>query len=163
VPLVFSQPGRLAPTRVDVPVGTIDLAPTLCAWCGVAPAATFRGRDLGPSLAGASLSPTPLLAFGNFWGPPLESVREPEWKLIESTMSAGRTLQLFRADEDPRELRDRANSDVDARDRLSSDLALLRRVLAARARVGPPVRPTADERERLRGMGYVGGEDDDGR
>jgi arylsulfatase A-like enzyme len=37
VPLILRQAGRLAPSRIDAPVGHVDLGPTLLAWCGIPP------------------------------------------------------------------------------------------------------------------------------
>lgn len=160
VPWILAQPGRLVPRRVPETVGTIDLAPTLAAWCGVPASPSFRGRDLAPALRGEALPPSALLAFGNFWGPPLESLRSDGWKWIEHRADAARPPELFHVVDDPRESVNRAATERSRAEQLERDLELLRRVLAGRAKLGPPVQPSAEERRRLQGMGYVGAEDD---
>jgi arylsulfatase A-like enzyme len=46
VPLIVRGPGFPAGTVIDDPVGTIDLAPTALAACGVQPTAAMEGRPL---------------------------------------------------------------------------------------------------------------------
>ncbi len=56
VPLLMRWPGRIAPAkRVAVPVGLIDLFPTLCAVAGVSAPATCDGQSLLPVLDGGRL------------------------------------------------------------------------------------------------------------
>ena len=56
VPLIFFSFGPpadgagLTPHRVAVPVGLVDVAPTILALGGILPSAKMRGRDLGPWL-----------------------------------------------------------------------------------------------------------------
>ena len=163
VPVILRQPGRIAARAVDAPVGTVELAPTLLAFCGLDVPEGFRGRDLGPALAGGALAPHALLAHGNFWGEPHASLREPEWKLIERPQAGSTRRELYRWTEDPRERTDLAEADPVTRERLEADLRLLRDWVRSRAFRAPRVVPTAEERERLRSSGYVGGEDDDER
>ncbi|MBI5362517.1 MAG: sulfatase [Planctomycetes bacterium] len=166
VPMLLRQKGRIAARVVEGPVGTIDLAPTVCGLAGVPPSPDFRGRDLSPALAGSALSPHSLCAFGNFWGAPHASLRTAEWKLIERPGggAGGSTVsELYRWTEDAREKVDRAASEPAARARLAEDLALLRKVFVGRARQGPRVRMSPEQRERLKNNGYVGGGDEDER
>lgn len=51
VPLWIDVPG-VAPRRVTAPVESVDIAPTLLALVGLAPAPSMRGDDLRPYLAG---------------------------------------------------------------------------------------------------------------
>lgn len=166
VPMLLRQKGRIAARVIDDAVGTIDLAPTICGLAGVAPPPDFRGRDLGPVLAGDALSPLSLCAFGNFWGAPHASLRTAEWKLIERPDGAaggGARSELYHWTQDARETSDRAATEPATRARLAEDLALLRKLFAGRARTGPRVRMSPEQRDRLRNNGYVGAGDEDER
>ncbi|MET0793539.1 MAG: sulfatase-like hydrolase/transferase, partial [Polyangiaceae bacterium] len=52
VPLIISAPGALGPRRVQEPVQTIDLLPTVLTALDIPRPPRLRGRDLGPLLAG---------------------------------------------------------------------------------------------------------------
>jgi hypothetical protein len=52
VPLIISAPGLIAPARVETPVQTIDLLPTVLSALDIPRPARLRGADLGPILAG---------------------------------------------------------------------------------------------------------------
>jgi uncharacterized sulfatase len=69
VPLMFRVPGSAPCMRDDV-VQLIDLAPTVTALFGVAPAASWQGRSLVPALACGALPAMPAYA---------EMLPAPEW------------------------------------------------------------------------------------
>ncbi|HEY0195629.1 MAG TPA: sulfatase-like hydrolase/transferase, partial [Kofleriaceae bacterium] len=69
VPLMFRVPGG-PPQRRDDVVQLLDLAPTVAALFGVAPAASWQGRSLVPALAGKPLPPRPAFS---------EMLPAPEW------------------------------------------------------------------------------------
>jgi len=69
VPLMFRVPGGPPCMRDDV-VQLIDLAPTITALFGVAPAPTWQGRSLVPALACKPLDPRPAFS---------ELLPAPEW------------------------------------------------------------------------------------
>jgi arylsulfatase A-like enzyme len=53
VPLIFRQPGRIpAETTPALPVGSIDLMPTVLKLCGIEPPESCEGRDLSPFVLG---------------------------------------------------------------------------------------------------------------
>ena len=158
VPLAFVQPGRVAPKRFAEAVSHLDVAPTLLAWCGLPPCPSFRGRDLSKALAGSGSmpAPAPMIAFGNFWGPPLSALRRDEQKLVRHP--DGRR-ELYRWSTDPREGRDLSSTEAALADGLGMELAT---ALAAAARgrtAGPPVSLTSEQARRLSAVGYVGGDD----
>lgn len=167
VPLIVSFPPRVAPRRVSTAVGTIDVAPTLCALASVEPGSAFRGHDLLGGPAGAEPSAAPLLAFGNFWGPPRESLRAGPWKLIASPPAKGATeerFELYEWTRDPRERDERCASERERCGALRTDLELLRDLLAARASRGAKPVLSPEEARRLDQLGYPGGDGDgDGR
>jgi arylsulfatase A-like enzyme len=162
VPLILRQKGRIAPRVVPTPVGHIDLAPTLCAWCQVSPAQTFTGRDLNTSLQGGFAAAGHWIAHGNFWGPPLSSVRDAEFQLIvrPPAKGAGERRELYRWTEDPGEHRDLAGTEPEVSARLAAELLRLERECARSGCVpGPRVDLSGSEFERLKGLGYAGRED----
>jgi len=107
VPLLVSAPGVAAGRRDTRNVGLIDLAPTLCALAQTRSPSSFRGRALvdvrgQPANEHASMQ----LAFGNFWGPPLASLRDDQHKLIVHPRSDGKAAELFEWRADRSELAD---------------------------------------------------------
>ncbi|MCY2961728.1 MAG: sulfatase [Planctomycetota bacterium] len=156
VPLVIRAPG-LPPRGVDEPVGLMDVAPTVCALAGLAPPPSFRGRDLASALRdGTPLPPLAgLAAYGNFWGPAIESWREARWKRIDG----GAAPLLFDWIADPRERDERAAAEpaILAASRAACQ-AFLAELGAVPARRGAAVRPDSKARERLESVGYTGGE-----
>ncbi len=155
VPLVLRAQG-IAPRRIAEPVGSIDVAPTLCRLAGIAPAPTFRGRDLADALrTGAAWPAFPgLAAYGNFWGDALESWRDARWKRIDV---GGHSL-LFDWNADPGEHEDRAAAEPDAlAESRARSAAWLHSIDAVPPRIGPAVRADSAAIERLSGVGYTGG------
>ncbi|HET9620402.1 MAG TPA: sulfatase-like hydrolase/transferase [Kofleriaceae bacterium] len=69
VPLIFRVPGAAPAVRHDV-VQLLDLAPTITALFGVAPAASWQGRSLVPAIAGKELPAKPAFS---------EMLPAPEW------------------------------------------------------------------------------------
>ena len=69
VPLLVRVPGGAPCSRDDV-VQLVDVAPTVAALVGVAPAASWQGRSLAPALACQPLPPQPAFA---------ELLAAPEW------------------------------------------------------------------------------------
>ncbi len=104
VPLMISAPG-LDPQRVDAPVSTLDVTPTLGALAGVPMddiAPWTDGEDLTPLATGAErTSPVAMeyAAEGSY--APLVSLRYGKWKYNRCALDPD---QLFNLDEDPHEL-----------------------------------------------------------
>lgn len=162
VPLILRQKGRIAPRVVTQPVAHIDVAPTLCALGQVPPAPSFTGRDLSPLLKGEAVRPEPSIAYGNFWGRPLSSLRDGEFKLIVRPAQGGSAekRELYRWTTDPRELHDLQVSEPEISARLAAQLARLERDFARSGYgAGPKVDLSDPEFQRLKSLGYAGGED----
>ena len=153
VPLLIHFPGgRDAGTAVDAPVSLVDLLPLVAGEVGVPVPAGVEGVPVGRRdlvLAESFRDAHWIRTHGaRFDRELVAGIRWP-WKLIVSNRGTG---DLYRLDEDPGELRNRAGD--------AEELDLHRVVDAARARlVRPPAAaPTGvDSRtlDRLRELGYV--------
>jgi arylsulfatase A-like enzyme len=123
-PLLFSMPGTLPSGAVcPVPASGVDLAPTLLAFAGIAPAWTMHGRDLGPLLRNPAADwPHPVLLMNTHsrYGadtaviPSQKSARPdrvPWWVLLRQgrfkyirTMVENEPEELYDLEADPGEL-----------------------------------------------------------
>lgn len=116
VPLIWSSPDLVVPSRVDAPVEIIDIATTLLAALGIPRDARMRGDDLGPLLAGHA-EPRPAAAFSEI--DDARMVTDGRYKAICPRRGECR---LFDLQNDPAE-----REDLDEPERL----AALRSLLAA--------------------------------
>jgi choline-sulfatase len=109
VPLMMSVPSAMSGARIDMPVSTLDLLPTLGALAH-ADIGQFEtdldGEDLLPVLAGRSTR-KPVFAEYAAEGSiaPMVMVRDGDWKLVHSKPDA---VQLFNLASDPDERDNRA-------------------------------------------------------
>ncbi|MBF9029687.1 choline-sulfatase [Rhodobacterales bacterium HKCCE3408] len=105
VPLMVAAPG-MAPGRIDTPVSTIDVTPTLAALAGVSMeevAPWTEGVDLAPVAGGATRGPVAMEYAAEASISPLVALREGKWKY---TNCAKDPEQLFDLEADPQELND---------------------------------------------------------
>ena len=111
VPLMVAAPG-LEPGRVDAPVSTLDLCPTLCELAGVSMAEVAPWTD-GVSLLGRGegRGPVPMEYAAEGSVAPMVSLRDGRWKM---TRAPGDPDQLFDLLADPHELRDLAGDPAQA-------------------------------------------------
>jgi len=162
VPLAILVPGRTTRADVRAVVSSIDVAPTLLELVGVPVPERFEGRSFGALLDQAG---------GRSWLP---------WSAGESDVERAAFVELDREESPHRraaitrdakliETRDGARSlwrlDDDGVERAASagaaDAAVERALADGRALAdskrtnAPPARLTADERERLRALGYL--------
>lgn len=136
VPLLISLPGA-PPSRVEVPVSGLDVAPTVLDWAGVAIPEGFRGQSL--------LEPRPRERHGVVFGErlpaaiermggPAAFVREGDWKLVLSDAGP----ELYDLAGDPEEERNVAAANP-----------VRVRYLESRFRELVPPEPDADTPEKL--------------
>ncbi len=107
VPLMIAAPG-LAPGRVETPVSTIDLCPTLCDLAGVSMADVMPWTDgvsLVPVAAGAERGPVPMEYAAEASEAPMVALRDGRWKYVRCAIDPE---MLFDLEADPRELRNLA-------------------------------------------------------
>lgn len=164
VPLIVRGPGIAAGSRLENPVGLVDLYPTLLDLAGVeAPAdAEISGRSFAAALSGGpedaarpvyAESLIPRLRFG--WGE-LRVVREGPWKLIQAPRP-----ELYDLAADPGEERNLLESQPTAEPRRKlRELQAALDAVAARERMASadPASGMDPERlEKLRALGYLGG------
>lgn len=152
VPLIVSAPGRLPPQRLDTPVRTADIAPTLLDLAGAPAQPELDGIDLTPDLRrGAAPSPPPAYSESYFaavtygWAP-LKAMRDATTKRID-----GARAETFDLAADPHEQSPLA--DAAARG------ARLESLLATVPEPPPPAAgdaPSAAAVARLRSLGYLG-------
>ncbi|HUS55815.1 MAG TPA: choline-sulfatase [Thermohalobaculum sp.] len=119
VPLMIAAPG-LAPRRVDTPVSTVDVAPTLADLAGVSMDEIMPWTD-GESLlalanGGARTTPVAIEYAAEGSNAPMVSLRYGKWKYNRCLLDPE---QLFDLGADPRELRNLA-SDGDYRETLET-------------------------------------------
>ena len=154
VPLLLRAPG-LASGRVATSVGQIDLAPSLFELCDLPSSPAAMGSSLVPLVGRPQALDRPILAHGNFWGPPLTSWRSGGWTLILRAEGEP-SVELYRWREDARFERDLASERPEVVAQLRTELTVLEK--RARELRGERVELSAEERATLRGLGYGGGE-----
>lgn len=153
VPLLVRLPGPARRgTRIDAPVSTIDLAPTVLTLAGVTVPSTMQGGVL-PGLGLPAQADRPVYVHCQDW----LSVRQGDLKLIVSRAEQKR--MLFNTADDPMELLDLAGTQSPARDHL---LQLARQYWAfvREDQQADTARGTGDAvdpatAERLRALGYA--------
>ena len=136
VPLVMWWPGTIpAGSVVDIPMGMVDIPPTILDLMGLPPLDKNRGRSLAPALRGKTLQSRPLLIEGkSIYGVidwPLKYIRrEPkngrEWvrSIIRESTLKRIPEELYNLEQDPEELMNLSAS-------LPDELARMRSLLTA--------------------------------
>ncbi len=133
VPLLVRWPGGPRGQRVDAPVSTLDLFPTVLARVGVAPPAAAPGHDLLTTLPGPVFAETDYRLLAR-----RRMVRRGPHKLVLD-LEAG-TSALYDLAADPRERRDVAGTEP----RVTYELEqLLRAHMASQERARPAANPFA--------------------
>ena len=154
VPLIVKLPNsRRGGTRVAEPVQHIDLLPTLTGLAGIAPPANRRGRDLQPLLSGRGtivaegIYAEALYPRYHFGWSELTSLTDGRYKYIKAP-----TPELYDLERDPQERDNIAATRAQAATALRSGLEAL---IAGRD-LDAPSAVSAEDRERLAALGYVG-------
>jgi arylsulfatase A-like enzyme len=150
VPLVVRLPGAArAGTVVDRPVRTIDIAPTLLDWAGLAPPPGFAGHSLRAALEHPDDLPDDVVSTAtNPQFPMRYGIRTATAKLVETVRDA--TRELYDLAHDAGEHTNRVAAEPDAVGALASRLAAARAPLATRGYQLRVVGPTTPARFRLR-------------
>ena len=154
VPWIMKLAGeRSAGRRVADPIQHIDLVPTITAIVGLARPTGLRGRDLGPALLGTShpaaqgIYSEALYPRYHFGWSELLSLTDERYKFIRAPHD-----ELYDLQNDPHEraniVSDRAQTAAGMRTGLDS--------LVAGRDIEAPSAVSAEDRERLAALGYVG-------
>ncbi len=154
VPLLVKLPGnRRGGTRVADPVQHIDLLPTIAAMTGITAPAGLRGRDLQPLLSGrGAIAPQGIYSEAlypryHFGWSELVSLTDDRYKYIKAPKP-----ELYDLERDPHERENLVSARTQAASALSAGLDAL---IAGRD-VDAPSAVSAEDRERLAALGYVG-------
>jgi arylsulfatase A-like enzyme/Tfp pilus assembly protein PilF len=153
VPLIIKLPGGAgAGRRVGDPVQHIDLLPTILDLAGAPAPAGLRGRFLAPAFRGERFAEQGLYAEAlysryHFGWSELYALTDARYRFIRAPRD-----ELYDQREDPGERRNLAGEREQTRVAMRQALD---RLLAGTA-VGAPAEVSADARERLRALGYVG-------
>jgi arylsulfatase A-like enzyme len=158
VPLIVGHP-RLFPEaqRIDAPVQTLDVMPTLLDLLGLPAVPEAQGRSLLPLLRGEA-PPAEAVFSSDWWG---HALREGDWKLIDDRWRKQRELYDLRAD--PAERRDLLQQEPERAAQLQARLDAWveankrqrERNAQSQGEALPPRVPDAATQERLRSLGYV--------
>lgn len=156
VPLIMAGPG-IATGRTEVPVGVVDVLPTLLDLFGLPTPRGLAGRSLGRALSGGALGDAPLLAeLRLFDGYHADALLDGRWKLVVDPDDD--SARLFDLQADPLERRDLAADHPDRVARMRQGLAALREAARAASRrtgVDDSLDLDEDELDTLRQLGYV--------
>lgn len=154
VPLLVRLPdGAHGGRRVTEPVQHIDLLPTLARLTGVTAPSAGRGRDLGPLLFGTGgiaaqgIYSEALYPFYHFGWSELLALTDDRYRYIKAPRE-----ELYDLDRDPDE---RANVAGERGQAAAAMRAALEAMVAGRD-LDAPSDVSAEDRERLAALGYVG-------
>jgi len=157
VPLILRGPGLIPEGGlVEETVRNVDIVPTLLDLLGV-PAEEFPldGRSFAPTLRGAKLEDAPV--FAELFPPeeewkslPRHAIRYGDWKLIAEDQKE--EVELYRLSDDPGEMVNLAATEEETRARLET---MLRGWMGDEVPASFPDL-SAEERENLRSLGYIG-------
>jgi arylsulfatase A-like enzyme/cytochrome c-type biogenesis protein CcmH/NrfG len=157
VPFIVAGPGISGNAVIDVPVGTVDVAPTILGLLKLEPPRGLNGRDLGPALRGGRLAPQALYAESLFarlncrWSS-LRALVDGDFKLIQ-----GAEPELFNLAEDPAELRNLAAAEPDQAKKMEEALRVAMRSMAPGGDTAKANAVSPEQAERLRSLGYTSG------
>jgi arylsulfatase A-like enzyme/Tfp pilus assembly protein PilF len=153
VPLIVKRPAqRESGRRVGAPVQHIDLVPTILDVVGAERPAGLRGRSLLPLLSGGAIPEQGIYAealyarFHFAWSE-LYSLTDARYRLIRAPRD-----ELYDMQQDAGERTNVAAARESARIAMRQALEKL----MAGARIDEPAQVTAEDRERLKALGYVG-------
>ena len=155
VPLIIKLPG-VAPSRVDAPLESIDVMPTVFAAVGLEPPYDFQGVNLIPLMKGEGQVDVERVRIATH--PNLVSVHRGPWHLIYSPNA--KRVELYNLSVDPDELSNVAEANRHIARELRDDYDEMNRhsrELAANFTLRDGGAPILDDqvREELRALGYI--------
>ena len=158
VPLIIRAPSARA-VRVGAPVSLVDITPTVLDYVGLDSSAEFRGVSLrgcveGEATENRDIYFESLAGSLNYGWAELRGVRYGDWKLIDSN-----TPELFNLADDPGELNNLAELEVQRVEDLRASLSDLRQSLDGETAAQPfyDAIPDPEDEAFLASLGYVSG------
>jgi arylsulfatase A-like enzyme/predicted Zn-dependent protease len=157
IPFIVAGPGVPAGKTVTPWVGTTDVLPTVLALLGLEAPQGLPGDNLGPLVDGSAHHSGPHYAeslFGRLhchWAV-LRAWVEDDWKLIE-----GAAVELYNLTDDPGERHNQAESEPERVARMQEALHAALDQMAPGGDTARADSLSAEDEERLRALGYVGG------
>ncbi len=124
VPLIVRWPRRIpAGRRIDAPVATVDIAPTVLDLLELPPAPTFTGVSVAAALPADGQTPAraPIAELYHLDTKSV-AIRHASWKLIRSWTSGGVRDEFYDLENDPQELHDLAGTGLAAEAALADSL-----------------------------------------
>lgn len=123
VPFAIRWPGKIKPgSRYDLPVSTLDIAPTVAATIGVSKphkGHPFDGVDLLPFLNGDKGDARPHDVL--YWRRDNDyAIRQGDWKLQWNDASGSMSIKLFNLADDPGEYKDLAAAEPERAQRMQN-------------------------------------------
>jgi len=153
VPLIIRVPG-LEPRRINAPLESVDIMPTIFAALDQAPPFAFQGHDLLPLMNGAGGGDSTRVRVANQWDG--ISVNRGPWHLVKLTEAE--PPMLFRPENDPQELDDLATRNPMIVEELQREYDLLMKQgadVAEQFAVTSKPLLGEDTIKRLRALGYM--------
>ena len=150
VPLIVAGRGVAAGAVDDGPVGLVDIAPSLISAAGFKPPKRMEGRVAFPRK-----TPQGEARVFSQYAHSRYSVRTPRWKLIEST--SPQKMELYDLESDPGERTNLVRENPDVARALHAELEQWRTTRTPVDGAPAPVALTPEEIERLKALGYLGG------
>jgi arylsulfatase A-like enzyme len=162
VPLLLSGPGLPSSFGiVEEPVGLCDLFPTVMDLLDIPVLHSIRGRSLVPLLEGIEDPAGAPLVYSETYPPEASqlkrSLRTAKWKYIETPEVESEEPELYRMDEDPKELHNRIG-DLTAEAEAFSDRLLevvASTLLGSATGSAGSVELDEETKSRLRSLGYM--------
>lgn len=156
VPLLVRYPPAVpAGTRVDGPVMTVDVAPTLLEWAGAPPIPDAAGRTLLPALGGAAGARADAYSELLYRYGQERALVRGERKLIAAVMGDVQRRVLFDLRTDPGEQHDLASTEPGEATALATRLNDIRTWAERHAAAGAAAAPNPDTERQLRALGYL--------
>jgi len=154
VPLVIRLPGKKhAGKIINTPVSTLDILPTIMELTDQKVPSDISGVSLVPLIEGKTIAPRPLFSEYSGAQKELRTIIEYPWKYIYDFKDD--KAMLFNLQKDPKEKNDLREKEKKRADEMHKRLLNWVNRTKVRWQLGPPVKLSDQEFNRLKQMGYM--------